>query len=546
MKKILLLFALSLFNVTFAWPQVKKPKLVIGIVVDQMREDYLYAYWDKYGENGFKKLVRKGFHCRNTHYNYVPTYTGPGHASIYTGATPAVHGIVGNHWFDRQENKRVYCAQDSTVSTIGAEGKAGQMSPHRMRSSTVGDELKIASGTRSKVIGIALKDRGSILPAGHAANAAYWFDDQSGNFISSSYYLSDLPEWVKAFNARKRAEILLSEPWTTLLPIDRYTESLPDDTPYEKPFKGEEKPVFPHNLPAIRAARGGDFALIKSTPAGNTLTKEFALAALIGENLGRNGSTDMLCLSFSSTDYIGHQFGPKAIETEDTYLRLDRDLAEIISYLEKHIGKENFILFLTADHAASEVPAHLSDMRIPSGYTDLEKYVPALENTLRKAFPLQDTAQRFVKYLINQQVYLDHTLLEKQGFELEKVTEKTAAFFRELPSVAEVLTAPLLLQHEYTVGIRRLMYLGFQSTRSGDVLINLQPGWVEYYTTGTTHGSPYSYDTHIPLLWYGAIPKGFSVRKMEITQIAPTLSQLLSIPFPNSSDGRVIEELFRK
>ena len=342
----------------------QKPKIVIGIVVDQMRTDYISRYWNKFGEGGFKRLVKDGYNCRNTQYNYVPTFTGPGHASIYTGTTPSYHGIVANDWYDQKNRDTVYCVQDDSVRSIGGDVEAGKMSPARLLTTTITDELHLSTQGKSKVIGVSLKDRGAILPAGRAANAAFWYDGKSGNWISSSWYMNELPKWASDFNDRKWPNEYLSKPWTTLLNIDRYTESDPDNNAYEATYLGEEKPVFPHDLPSLR---GKSFDLVRRTPFGNTLTKDFAIASIKGEDLGRDSITDFLCISFSATDYVGHQFGPMAIETEDTYLRLDRDLADLFQFLDNNFGKGKYLVFLTADHAAEYNPKSLMDQKLYAG-----------------------------------------------------------------------------------------------------------------------------------------------------------------------------------
>ncbi|MBC7448901.1 MAG: alkaline phosphatase family protein, partial [Hymenobacteraceae bacterium] len=317
-----------------------RPRLVVGIVVDQMRYDFLYRYWQKYpATGGFKRLLSQGFQYTNCHYDYVPTYTGPGHGALYTGTGPSGHGIVGNNWFVRETGKGVYVTEDASVQTVGSTSAAGQMSPKHLLTTTITDELRLAD-IESKVVGVCLKDRGSILPAGHFPTGAYWFDGLTGSFISSTYYKQQLPEWVTTFNARRRTDTLLSHPWTPLLPLLTYTESTSDDAPWENTFPGEEKPIFPHNLPAILASGLAKVAmtsqapavydLIRQTPFGNTLTVEFAAAALVGENLGKGPTTDFLAVSFSSTDYVGHFYGPNAVETEDTYLRLDHDLGALL------------------------------------------------------------------------------------------------------------------------------------------------------------------------------------------------------------------------
>lgn len=524
--------------------QAARPKLVVGIVVDQMRYDYLTNYWNKFSEGGFKKLLTKGYNCKNTVYNYVPTYTGPGHASIYTGTTPAVHGIIANDWYDKTEHAMVYCAGDEKRGTVGTATEEGKMSPHRMLTTTISDELKIALNGKGKVIGIALKDRGAILPAGHAADAAYWFDDETGDFISSTYYLQVLPEWVRNYNARKRTDEFLKQKWTTLLPIEQYTESIADDNPFETIAMGESAPVFPHDLAAIYAKYEGYKGVVKSSPFGNILTKEMMLAAIEGEQLGKDEHTDMLCVSFSSPDYIGHAYGPKSVEVEDCYLRLDRDLEEIINYLEKNIGKENFILFLTADHAAVDVPDYLASKKIPSGHLSLSKYTDQLNNYLLEHFPLNDPSERFIRSISNNQVFLNHELLSRNKIAVQLAEEKVAEFLRTVPGVANVMTRTQLINNEYTTGIRALISNGFHEIRSGDVVVNMLPAWVDHGPKGTTHGSPYTYDTRVPLLWYGAgIPTGCTTETVNITDIAPTLSMLLQIPYPNGCTGKIIREL---
>src|ERR1035437_5761903 len=334
MKRIFI-FSLLTFHFSFTNAQ---PKLVVGIVVDQMRYDYIQKYWNKFGDEGFKRLVNEGMFCKNVHYNYVPTFTGPGHASIYTGTTPATNGIVSNNWIDKDNKKGIYCAEDKSVNTVGSSSSAGQMSPKNLISSTVGEELKKYSDGKSKVIGIALKDRGAILPAGHNANAAYWYDGSNGNWITSTYYIKELPQWVNDFNKKESAKKYLSQVWTTSLLIEQYTESDMDDNNCEELFKGKEKPIFPYDLPTLMKDNGG-LGLIKSTPFGNSLTKDFAIETIKNENLGKGNADDFLSVSFSSTDYIGHQFGPQSVEVEDCYIRLDKDIAGLLKFLDEWVGK---------------------------------------------------------------------------------------------------------------------------------------------------------------------------------------------------------------
>ncbi|HKK47430.1 MAG TPA: alkaline phosphatase PafA [Balneolaceae bacterium] len=510
------------------------PKLVVGIVIDQMRYDYLPMYWDKFENGGFKRLVNQGYSFANNHYNYVPTYTGPGHAAIYTGTTPSVNGIVGNDWYDRSAGHNVYVVSDSMVSSVGTESDAGKMSPANLWSTTVTDQLKLAK-PGSKVIAVSIKDRAAVLPAGHMADGAYWYDGDSGNFISSSWYMDKLPKWVQSFNEEGLARTLSQKTWETLLPITRYTESNPDNSPYEEAFAKEETPVFPHKL--------GDYAndsynIVKSSPYGNTLLEAFAKKTVEGEGLGADDVTDFLAISFSSTDYVGHQFGPHSIELEDTYLRLDRDLADFFDYLDKKVGKGNYMVMLTADHGVVDVPAELMDEGLPGGYFNSNEAMAELSDYLNAAYG----DGKWIESYINGQVYLNRDSIEEQDIPLENMQRDVADFLRGLDGVQSTNTATNFEYRDYNDGLQAMYKNGFHYDRSGDVYIQLKPGWLDSsHRTGTSHGSPYNYDTHVPLLFYGwNIPHGKTSQKTVITQVAPTISAMLNIDYPSGSEAEVL------
>jgi predicted AlkP superfamily pyrophosphatase or phosphodiesterase len=514
-----------------------QPKLIVGIVIDQMRYDYLAKYYNKFSENGFKKLLNQGFNCKNANYNYAPTYTGPGHASIYTGTTPAFHGIIANNWFVRDTQKVIYVTDDSSVQTVGSTSvNAGKMSPHNMLSSTIGDELRLYSNLKSKVISVSLKDRAAILPGGHLSNGSYWFDSESGNFITSTYYKKELPQWVIDFNNRHLPDQYLSQPWNTLLPIEQYTESANDDNPYEGLYKGETKPVFPHNLPAMYSKT--DYEVIRTTPFGNSIVKDIALAALKAENLGKGVYPDFLAISFSSTDYIGHKMGPQSIEIEDTYLRLDRDLAEIITTLEKSYGKDGFLLFLTADHAAAYVPAELMDLKMNAGYFDYKIFSDSLKGYLHKTY--NDT--NLVSYIINNQIYLNLPLIKQKNIILKNIEDDIVSYSMTFKGVANAYTSYQLNGEVLNNKSAELMQNGYNIKRSGDVALLLEPQWLDDFPhTGTSHGTTYSYDTHVPLLWFGwNIKPGYTSIPVDITDIAPTIASFLNIMAPNASTGKPI------
>ena len=542
MKKNILftaLIALSLFSCKVEKKVTQKPKLVVGVVVDQMRYDYLTRFADKYGKGGFKRLLNEGFSLENAHYNYIPTYTAVGHTSIYTGTTPTNHGIIGNHWYDKYLKETIYCVDDNNYKTVGNDGKGGKKSPYRMLTTTITDQLRLAQNMKGKTIGVAIKDRSSILPAGHTANAAYWFDGGSkGEWISSSYYMNELPNWVKEFNASKKADEYLSKPWETLYDINTYTESIVDDNEFERPFKGQEKPVFPHNIPELRS-KNNNYSILKAIPAGNSFTSDFAKAAIIGENLGKSEYTDFLAVSFSSTDYVGHQFGVASKEIEDTYLRFDKDLEDLFNFLDTQVGKDNYTLFLTADHAAVQVPSYLQSLKIPANYFSYKKFNDFLKEVTLKYFK----SDELIENTSNFQIFLNKEAIEKLKLNIHEVSQKIADEVINFKGIYKAITARDMQANSYTKGILNSLQNGYNQKFSGDVLLIPNPSTISYPKKGTTHGSGYSYDTHIPIIFYGnGINHGSSKKKYEITDIAPTLANLLQVEFPNGTTGKIITE----
>jgi predicted AlkP superfamily pyrophosphatase or phosphodiesterase len=548
MKKILLIvlcicsltsIAQKSNPVTNAPASANLPGLIVGIVVDQMRYDYLYRFWNKYSSDGFKRLVNDGYVFGNANYNYVPTYTAPGHACIYTGTTPAYNGIISNEWFDRYQRKSIYCVNDTTVMPVGTTSISGKMSPRNLLSTTITDELRLATNMTAKVIGIALKDRGAILPAGHDPTGAYWHDPYSNNWVTSTFYMKQLPEWVSNFNKRKMIDSLLSKKWTTLLPIEQYTESTADDNEYEGLYDGESKPVFPHDLPALRDSNS---ELIRETPFGNTLTKEFAIAAIQGENLGKGKATDFLAVSFSSTDYVGHMFGTNAIELEDTYIRLDRDIAALLKFLDEWTGN-NYTLFITADHGAVNNPIFSKDRQINSGKFESRPVNDSLKKYLRQVYNSDSL-------LLNagaNNIILNRPFIEANKIDLEDVQNKCVAFVSKFNGVSTAMTATELSKGLIRTGLYSFMQNGYNFQRSADVMILLQPGWVDWFTkTGTTHGAAYSYDTHVPLIFFGKrIKQGFSASQVTVCDIAPTISTMLNIEFPSGKTGHPLEQVIK-
>lgn len=533
MKKFIIVLLLLAFGFNFAQ---NRPKLVIGIVVDQMKQEYLYRFSDDFSENGFKRLQNQGFAYHNMHYNYMPTYTAPGHASIFTGTTPALHGIVGNDWYNKSIGKTMYCTDDDSVTLIGnGKESEGKMSPKNLQSTTITDELKLSTSFKGKVIGISMKDRGAILPAGHFADWAFWYSG-TGSFVSSTFYGEKLPTWVNEFNDEKHYETYLSKKWKLLKPKETYNESLNDDNPYEgKLFK--KMPFFPYDLNEMY--KNNDAGVLRTSPFGNSLVADFAKKAIEKEQLGKDAITDFLTVSFSATDYIGHTLGPRSIELQDTYLRLDETIADFLNYLDKSVGKGNYLVFLTADHAGAENATYLKDNKYnvdAVSYRTIEKEL--------KEFSVAKFGVDVIQTYDNFNVFLNHSEIEKSNLEITDVKNKIKAYLYTKAFVKQVFTEDEILSPAYSNHYLQLVAQGYDPVQNGELIILEKPGYLEYGSTGTTHGSPYSYDTHVPMLFYGwNIKKGASYDKKVITQIAPTLAFKLKITLPNSTQAQVLEEI---
>ena len=522
-------------------PKEASPKLVVGIVVDQMRYDFLTRFADQFGETGFNRMMREGYNAKEHHYSYAPTFTGPGHASIYTGTTPAHHGIISNGWYDVITDTSTYCAGDKTVMGVGSTSSLAQMSPRKMITTSMCDELKLFSNQRSKTIGVSIKDRGAILPAGHSTDGAYWFiGGTEGNWITSTYYRESLPSWVEKFNSTRKVDEYLSTPWDLLLPASEYASSLPDNNPYEGAFIGGVRPTFPYQLDSL-AAKNGNYDILKAVAWGNSLTLDFAKAAISGESLGTDDHCDFLAMSFSSTDYIGHQFGPQSREAHDAYLRLDIELGEFFTYLDETVGMGEYIVFLTADHGAVQVPSHLEKLKIPSGYWNPGNMIEDTKAMLVRRFGEGDWVENYS----NDHFFLNRALIHQKGLDAENVQRAIANFVLNYDGVHNALTRSDLLLPNKVDGLATLIKNGYHPKRSGDVVLIIEPGWLQYSTrTGSSHGSAHAYDTHVPFLIYGpGVNQGASYTRTHIRDIAPTICALLGIQMPNGTSGKVMTEI---
>lgn len=518
---------------------IDRPKIVVGIVIDQMRWDYLYRYYNRYSTGGLKRIINKGFSFENTLLPYVPTYTAVGHTTIYTGGIPATHGMVGNNWFDKGSNKNVYCTDDSTVQGVGNNDVSGKMSPKNMWATTITDELRLSNNFESKVIGIALKDRGAILPAGHSANAAYWYDEKTGKWITSNYYMQQLPDWVNVFNAKDEPGNMMKKDWNTLYPINTYTQSTADNQDYELALSGLTSPVFPHKLSTVGSVK---YSTFKYTPYAATYTFNFAKAAIENEKLGSGKATDFLTVSISSTDYMGHSFGPNSIEAEDTYLRLDKDIADFLNYMDAKIGINNYLVFLSADHGAAHVPAFLKEHKIDAGvFSDL-----AINQQLNKIVEDSFGIKQTILSVQNYQVYIDVRSIKNNSKDISTVKNLIIQTLKNLPFITNVFETDKMNDITLAEPLKTMLINGYTPTRSGDIQFIVKPGYFDGGKKGTTHGLWNPYDAHIPLLFYGwNIKPGKTNRETYMTDIAATLAAMLHIQMPSGSVGKVLGEVVK-
>lgn len=543
MKNILFLFlflnAAQLFS-----QKNKDPKLIVGIVVDQMCYDYLYRYQANFCKTGFNRFLNQGMNIRNILYNYVPTYTGPGHASIYTGSIPADHGIVGNEWYDRKTSSIINCVTDTRESTVGSISTDGQRSPRSLKTYTITDQLKLTYPS-ARVISISYKDRSAILPGGHLSDGSYWFDYSSGTFITSSFFKKELPLWLKQFNSKNNSKSYIKN-WDLLISKDRYTSI--DKSPYEQIIGGKTSAEFPYNFLEMGNEASAN-QLFTISPFANTLLTDLALESLKNEKLGEDLQTDMLCISYSTPDIAGHAFGPYSLEIEDMYLRLDLEISRLLAALTTKFGKDGFTVFLTADHAVVPVPQMLIDKKLPGGYLFLDTKLSELAKKCIEKF-----GENLIEKEENQNIYLNKTRISSLYLELEVVSNFIATEIRSWEAVKAVFTSKQLLEGNTSNNTWKTMIQnGYDFERSGEIIFILDPGYLLKSSDtpsahqGTSHGSSFNYDTHVPLLWYGKnITKGDVFTPYQIIDIAPTLSQLLNLQQTGAMTGIPIQEIFRK
>ncbi len=545
MRKHIIVSIIALFFIAFN--QVidakkipsEKPKLIISIVVDQMKYNYLNYYWNEFGENGFKKITTEGTLCKNARYNYLYTQSAVGYATIATGTTPTYHGIISNYWYDRLKENTVFCTYNENESTIEGNFEAGKMSPHYLLSTTIADELRISDEFKSKVFGVSLNAYSSILSTGHNANAAFWFDDMKGNWISSSYYMDSLPGWVKDFNEKKLPDIYLDREWKPL--TDYNITSAIDDSSYTYKQNNVARllRIFNYDLSKFKRKKEA-YKLFQETPFSNTFTFDFAKNLIVNENLGKDDFTDFISISLTANSIIGQKYGQGSLELKDVYTRLDYELAQFIEFIEFNIGMENTLIILTSDRGASFDPEYLGKYKIPSGYFNSDQAISLLKSYLNIIYG----KGKWIEFYYKSQIYLNRNLIEDSQIPLEDFQTKVAQFMIQFNGVANAITSSSLQSSNFSTGIFNKFQYSYNQNRSGDVLLNLEPGWIEKDDNLTMSNSSYTYDTHVPLIFYGwKIRRASISRLVDIVDIAPTISNLIDIPYTNANIGNPIIEL---
>jgi len=520
----------------------QKPKLIVAITVSGMQYDYLSVYWDKFGEDGIRSMATTGANCKNARYEYLITDPSAGYASIATGTKPAAHGIVADYWYNRLRNEIIYCIDDPEHTTVEGSFDSGNFSPVHLTSRTLSDEIRIKSRFKSRSVGVSMDPMASVLMAGHTATGAYWLDPERGDWITSSFYMDSLPGWVRDFNSKNYPELYLDRTWETLRPISDYQESVLDNNELEAGIQGQN--TFPYNLADIsmvdRDTR--DYRILMATPWGNTFTKDMAIAAIVNEQLGKGEATDLIHIGFNSTRYLADHYTTWSVEMEDTYLRLDRDMAHLLEFLDNELGLENVLVYLTAENALAVDPRYLSEHRIPSGYFNHRTSISLLRSYLNAVYGQGD----WVTFYHAHHIYLNHQLIEDSRLSLEEVQNRVARFMVQMNGVSNALQSHVLQSTNFTDGTLERIQNSYYQKRSGDVIIYLTPGWVEHSSLSGDSLTEFKYAPHVPLIFYGwKIRRATVPYRVSPTDIATTIASFLEISMPDNASGDVIQDITR-
>lgn len=520
----------------------EQPKLIVGITVSGMRYDYLSVYWNKFGDGGFKKMGTNGANCKNARYSYLITEPSVGFASIATGSRPSEHGVVSDFWYRRLTNEVVGSLDDPDQTSVGGSYGTGPYSPRALHSRTLSDELRVKSRFSSRSVGVSMDPQAAVLMAGHTANGAYWLDPVHASWITSTFYMDSLPLWVKEFNTKNYRDLYLDRSWETLKPIAEYEESMLDNNPYETGLKGQI--TFPYDLKKISSngKNGKDYSVLMTTPWGNTYTKDMAIAAIVNEELGQRGVTDIIHIGFNATKFLARGYSTWSVETQDTYLRLDQDIAHLLSFLDELLGMENVLVYLTAENAMAVDPRYLSESRIPSGFFNYRTSISLLKSYLNAIYGRGE----WVSFYYAQQIYLNHQLIEDSNLSLKEVQDQVARFMVQIEGVSNAVQSYVLQQNYFTEGVLHRIQNSYYQKRSGDVILYLTPGWVEHSNVGGSVLNEFKYDPHVPLIFYGWKINRVSIPyKVSPSDVATSVASFLELSMPDNATGNVIPGLVK-
>jgi predicted AlkP superfamily pyrophosphatase or phosphodiesterase len=534
-----LLFLCPVFKEAYSKPPGnKRPKLVVRVVIEQMRYEMLLRYWDRFEEDaGFKRLANKGVSCKNTKLNYALTERAPGFATLTTGSSPSTHGIIADYWYNRLSEEKEFCIDGSDSKLIGADDLKEGYGPSKLLTGTLGDELKMLDN-RSKVFSVSLNPVSAVLGSGNISDGAFWFDDKTGNWVSSSYYMDTLPSWAKKFNKKGLQDTYMERQWETLMPDSTYKHSLSDENESEEGFLLIYKNKFPYNLSVLKN-KSRTYKYLKYTPFGNTYTKDFAHSLIMNESLGKDAHTDLLTISFAASSYVNDIFGPRSLEMEDLFLRLDSQLEHLLSFLEESIGKNEFLLVLTSDRGCADPYEYRDDLNLPARNFKPKQGISLMRSYLDIVLDNEDWIKSYTK----RQLYLDHGLIDQHGYGHSKVQETVANFMVKKSGISYAVKSSTLQEGDFSEGINAKLQNSYHPKRSGDVFIGLEAGSHEQPVNS---GSSYNYHAHIPLIWYGkGINSGTIMREVNLRDVAPTISMLIDIPLPEASNGKPIRELLK-
>ncbi len=519
-----------------------KPAIVVGIVVEGLKYDWIERYWNLFGEGGIKRLMKQGTSFTDASVPFLFADIGSSNASISTGAPPAIHGIISENWYSRLRREPVNCTKDYLARSIGGTNGNARHSANQLLANTLGDQLILSSNYKSKVISVSFRPESAILLEGHLPGSAYWFDSPSGNWITSSQYANTLPEWVNTFNSRNSAGHYMTRDWELLLADNLYSSCPPDDNGLETGFFNQFK-TFPYSLSRIRhESLGQDNEILGMTPFGNTLTTDFALAAFLEEGLGKDPATDILWVSYTSIDQITKLFGPDSREVADALLRLDMDLQRLIYQVEETLGKDKALIFLTSTHGSCMDPDYSKALNLPGGFFRYRNAVSLLNSYLSAIYGDGAWVENYVK----NQLYLNETLIDQKKLSFTIIQDQAARFLTHFDGVARAIPSDRLIKGEVTSLWGDMVQNSFNPDRTGDIILILQPGWIEEENTDSDSRSPYSYDTHVPMIWYGwKTSKQIIHRPVTLLDIAPTIAHLLNISAPSGSSGKILYELIK-